>query len=814
MSNARSDVKIRLDRFPVKAQICIRQSAYYECVASPNQVVYFPPFFKTASSEQYQPLLRSDTDSAMVLKFHEFFFICLLRYPKDYAHTLSSSSSSSSSFAPRAFSAGGSGSAESVSALSLLNSKGFYSLIDGIPYMVLLHETLKELIPHEREDGRSRRSKDDSGTSSRGSERSSRNAASHLSPDVSLTANGELFLRLLAEYWIDSATLVRRNHAQGVNFKAQLNKTMVHYNSADPSNRHPLPTSILTLDNNSMSWGSATMQCTYIVLVRALSDPHLATQFATLAQANGAAFESAHLMANYAKSSGYTRAGSQMALQSSSVCPPALGLLQQPLFDMLRTVFSKKDGRNGSEMHAIAVECWLLYIQPWKAEDISRGVPLETVDKASSYSRQVWLPYIASNLHFYTTLLVIFLQSVCKTDLSVLESPGLVQLLLLEKVLLAFKPLMEDIHTLVDEFKAWYPEHSRDAGAVKAHLGSFGVQTPGSSFDGVISLPSLVSIRAQHHWLFPDANIDKLNDFGIVDVRDYAKLSALKIISMLNVALRDSKPKKILNIVEVVAGTLDMLLALDHWASGVSITKVLGILGITSINKTDTTLIDRISVDIEKVREITQCGEGDTESLAATQDTEVENDADADADVTDENTGLLKSHGRKLLLSGKKVPIDALRWFGDVLEMPCCSYEVHFLVQRLVTLSQSLNEKYALPRLPESAKWTWQRIGAHLNSYEEAGQIPVRAKYNELCRLMRFNLRIFAHVRVVSLVMLFVFSRKFAFSIFGLWNYTVLIHAGILCYLGTTILPSGYYTALTLVMALFLGSLLMKLIFF
>ena len=854
-NNGCVDVKMRLDRFPVKGQICIRQSSYYECVSSPNQIVYFPPYFKTASNEQFQPLLRSDTDPVMMLKFHEFFFICLLRYPKEYSSAFSAAGMRSDvagvvtrSSAHPCASLGATpgsifGKLHSMlqsSPLGLLNSKGVYGIVDGSPFMVLLNESLKEYVPHARSSSSSSggsSSKGGVGASGGGSaSRNARGTASHLSPDVNLAIAGELFIRLMAEYWMDSATVVRRNHSQGANFKAQLNKTMVHYNTADLTGRHPLPTDILTLDNNSMTWGSATMQCVYVVLVRMLSDPYLADQFSTLAQANGASFESAHIMASYAKASGYSRSSSQSAHQSSIVCPPALGLVQQPMFDMLRTVFSKADVGSGAEweMHAMAVECWLLYIQPWKAEAIDNGAPLEKVNQTGTYDRDIWLPYIAANLHFYTTIFAIFFQSVCKTDLSVVENPGLVHLLLLEKVLLAFSPLMDDVNKLVEDFKAWYPEHSRDTALSKTmqqHTNSnFSISTPNSAKQspangshshgrgvsqffggGGTSLQTLVAIRAQHHWLFPDASIDKLADFGIVETRRYTKPQAQKIISMLTVAMRDCNPKKLFNLLEVAAGTVDMLIAVEHWGQGLSFTRLLGILGVSFDNKGDNSLIDRITADIEKIRYVTECGTlSSEEALLATQDimtdsasSNSEHDGTS-KDITDESTGKLKSRGRRILQTGGRVPIDALRWFGDVLEMPYCSYEVQFLVSHLVDLSYSLNELYNLPQKCEAGQWTWKRIAIHLHEYIEADVLPVKAKYVELKRLMRFNLRVFAHVRVISAVALFLATRSFMFSFIGLWNYFIVGHFFLLFYGNTTDLPSVYYSMQALAFAFYM----------
>ena len=138
--------------------------------------------------------------------------------------------------------------------------------------------------------------------------------------------------------------------------------------------------------------------------------------------------------------------------QGNVACPPALHLVQQPLFDMLKVIFAKAQQFTGSDkdMYAVAVEVWLLYLQPWRASAIAKGTPLDRIDKApelcnATYRRETWLPYIASNLHFYTTLLACFIQSCSRVDLSVTEDAGMMNLLMLEKVLVAFDPIKEDV---------------------------------------------------------------------------------------------------------------------------------------------------------------------------------------------------------------------------------------------------------------------------------------------------------------------------------------------------------------------------------
>ena len=318
---------------------------------------------------------------------------------------------------------------------------------------------------------------------------------------VRLSQAGELFLRLMAEYWMDVATLIRRNHADGVSFKAQLNKTVEYFNTG-PS--HPLPTEILALDASSMRWESSTMQCNFIAILRMLSDPTLAEQYQAIVAENTAFTDSPLAHSNQGRVGG--------SRGSIMTAPPAIGIIQQPLFDMLRTVFNKAQQFTGSDkdMYALAVEVWLLYLQPWKAPSLAKGVPLARIEKSpesqnARYDRSIWLPYIACNHHFYTTLLASFIHSISKMELSAIEDAGMVHLLLLEKVLVAFDAFKHDVECLTDDFKAWYANCSRDVygGAASRGMGLGGtpLHTPSTLRNGIS--PSISSVTVAHWPLDP-----------------------------------------------------------------------------------------------------------------------------------------------------------------------------------------------------------------------------------------------------------------------------------------------------------------------
>jgi len=232
-----------------------------------------------------------------------------------------------------------------------------------------------------------------------------------------------------------------------------------------------------------------------------------------------------------------------------------------------------------------------------------------------------------------------------------------------------------------------------------------------------------------------------------------------------------------------------------------SATKLLRVIGFSTVATSDVSMLARVKENIVMVETVTTCGSaapgeattGATRDISGTPDSSGKGN---DTDVIDESTGVLKSYGRFLLQSGKKVPIDQLRWFEDVLDMPQCSYEIHFLLRWLVALSVTLNEKYQLPRIQEASRWTWQRVVLHLHEYTESGKLPVRAKYEQLGRLMRFNLRPFANVRVVSAILIFFCRYNFMYRLLGHWKYALLAHAACLFYYSTANLCPMYYSTL------------------
>jgi hypothetical protein len=856
MTSGRFQAKMKLMKLPVKGQICIRQFPYYECVRSPNQIVYFPPYFHTPSTEQAQPLLRADTNPAMMLNFVELFFMSILRFPKDYPNAFELVNiryQSGVDMGPLA---------RSVTAVTdptnavpgmlfgrlaqvlhttpwgFLHRSGIFGWIDGSPYLVLLYESLKDFVPHgagvgESNSGAGSRQPNTPGRGSVGSSTPQRGGTpgggvdTQLYEKVRLSQAGELFLRLMAEFWIDVATLVRRNHGEGASFKAQLNKTVEHFSKGP---KHPHPTEILTLDNSSMRWESSTMQCIYLVLVRILSDLSLPAQFEAMCKAN-AAFAESPLARSGGKGIGSN--------QANVTCPPALHVVQQPLFDMLRVIFAKAQQLTGSDrdMYALAVEVWLLYLQPWKAPAIAKGTPLDRIGKApelcsASYRRETWLPYIASNLHFYTSLLPCFIQACSRVDLSATEDAGMVNLLMLEKVLVAFDPIKDDVEALNTDFQRWYPTCSRDrysgvAGGsrgptngfgntpyrspagLRGTMGATGLRTPPAESVST-SAGLLVAMRVQHQLLFPDPAVDRDVPYcGILDLQDSCGAAAQKLIGTLHVAMKDvSSRKGGIATVETIADVVDHLLAIRHWGLGPGFCLTRLVQGVFSAGRafsnashvgSQAVLSDRLRKDVKKIDALLHCGLPNSSEGSSPRSPRPPRPEWADTGsisaglgLHDDITGALTPQGKEKLRHGHKLAVDNLRWFDDVLLLPYCSFEVHALAHFFTELSKKLNEKYDLPQCKPSARWPWRKVMTNLLQIATTDDTNLRQKAVEAQQFFRFNLRFLAGVRVACPLAMAALHYVVPRALLGWIYHLLMLHLAYLTFVDTTELSTRY----------------------
>lgn len=899
-------VTIPLSKFPAKVQTCILQRSYYDLVRSPNQKVYYRPYFKVNSNEQFQPLLKNNAlDRALELDFYEAYLIAILRFPKDYPFAfelvdirrsstrtdnstadsssirkdvgdMNSARSSVSKYPDRSGGMNMAGTsswsrsprppASSSSSTSLrdtysdhlgsragydpnrnpqtpnrtmpspsastfrqpvrgygslpgfimgqlqeflqesplifLNKFGLRGWTNGSPYLCLLQEVLLEFVPHAVKDttyndGNSNGYGDDrngrrgfnagarsvspqrkreslsgyddtmSGGPSSGlgrqhspNGRNSRRGSTSTAPStaeydnryigagVKLTIEGEMFLKMLADFWIDIALIVRRNHAQGAREKAKLTKQMEHYHH---QYRHPSPLEVMTLDNSGVEWHESTLQCIYLALVRVLSDPSLCTQYSNILKSN------ADTQVDHRKSTRSRHHGGYSSNKYNTVSegnsPKTMHILQQPLFDMLRYIFSKSHLQVGSDsnrasrnQHVLAIEVWLCYIQPWKAPAIARGEPLEKIDQdPSQYNAKYtekWKPYIASNLHYYTTLLVMFMEMMSKMELSTVEDVGLMHLYLLEKTLMSFAPIMDDIKSLVKDMREWYPHNCRvNNRSGQSRMGASFEDTHGSptNLNGTGNIDEIkayrIAMRIQHQLLYEDASIDRFDDgycCGIVCPKEYctgdgATAKAVqKIMSSLFLGIKETERhcsqfqwfslKSWSSVIFVpCAEMFDLVFGTSclchHFKLSQKFTASYWISDLTpNASAVDTAMRKRLEEARTGLDNLLECGFSDNKDEGAEggpsslySQTQLSEDI-----ITQE--GLLTTRGKYYIKAGRPIPVELIRRSEDVLFRDPYSHEVPSVALFFIKLSERLNETYDLPRHKDAAKWTWERV--------------------------------------------------------------------------------------------------------
>ena len=96
-----------------------------------------------------------------------------------------------------------------------------------------------------------------------------------------------------------------------------------------------------------------------------------------------------------------------------------------------------------SQVLFLSIELWLLWMQPWNLTTSSTTTSSTNIPSTATTSVPTshpsydhsWIAYVASNLHFYTTLLSCYLSMVSRLTLSVSDRVGAMHLTYLEKTL-------------------------------------------------------------------------------------------------------------------------------------------------------------------------------------------------------------------------------------------------------------------------------------------------------------------------------------------------------------------------------------------
>lgn len=515
------------------------------------------------------------------------------------------------------------------------------------------------------------------------------------------------------------------------------------------------------------------MQCIYLLVAKALASPSLCAEYRAAADAQDAQYSiSLSSAPAVGTGRGVPRGGAGMgSLNSrgfaspSSACPSSVEMLQQPLFDMLRIVFSKGDSIMQSCSLTLAVEIWMLYVQPWRAQVTLLSGTHRGGDK---YSDQ-WLPYVAANLHFYTTLFVSFIKCTSRLDFRTTDDSGMTYYNLLESVLTLFtdKGLRQAIDRLVSRLIDKYP-HSRNGGSPKSALKAHLIRGSAST-DPVAGEASLMGIMInQHHVLFPDRSVDLLVNSGIVDVRSYDTLRAA-IIRLVQAHYLPAKKQQTGSSGSAPGNVFAAI-------KSVVVLVAEGMAG-HAPSATHGPTVSQFESTIQKLCDLATLGPlADVASKNAISSS-VSSAPSSSSGERDLLTGKLTPLGKARILSGKSVSRleDYLqRAQRDILDAPLRSDEMPDFASFMIYMSKHLNDRFDLPVDKASKYKTNLQI---MKEFVAASP----ATYKSLVTInFRFNLRPFARVPVAILtfaVLLFQLLPTFSVDIL---DFIVLLVSGMI----------------------------------
>lgn len=287
----------------------------------------------------------------------------------------------------------------------------------------------------------------------------------------------------------------------------------------------PFAVRVVQVQQKGLTLGS--LQCIYLLIMRIVQDPLILDLYHSAAMSPAEDRPPGIGMRGSSPPPGSALFGGKVYTRDS----PCV-IIQQPLYDLLRASFWELsthqrlpgEGDLDPAKYDLLVECWLLWLVPWKAS---------TRSKTQEYTDQ-WRLYVASNLHFYTTLHAMFFRAQETMQNNTMSDASLLQIAILEKVTAAFDaPLLEATASLTKEFRDRYPTsshrrggggggHGRDQQA--AYLASPSVQTVQNNEWTIMH----EAMKNQHHALYPasvgrdSVSIDDYHHCGIVSMADGA----------------------------------------------------------------------------------------------------------------------------------------------------------------------------------------------------------------------------------------------------------------------------------------------------
>ena len=615
-------------------------------------------------------------------------------------------------------------------------------------------------------------------------------------------------LRIFAEEWFDTTPIIR-HHVPDAYPRGAPRPQLGPYTAP----LAPIPDYSLTSVAPS---NMATLQSMYLLLVRVLSESPSEAMNDILAGAHQ----------SHAGQSPGPRAGGGSSSSSSSQSPshhhmpsrgqrmPPLHIFHGPLYDHLRVVFSEVHktqhspalGHLDQATYDLEIECWLLWLQPWKIGSAQ-----------AAYVSQQWKTYVAGNLHFYTTLLGMFLRAQSRLPNTVTES-SVAELQTLEKVLLCFsdQALVDDIASLARDFRLYYRSCGASGRPVEADARAPAsiANAPASprreeSWSGV-DLQRMLAAKWQHQQLYPalrypeahpqggELLIEEAHHCGITDPftdresREGAQLllRALQLEWRAQVQREQARRLELRERIPVSVG-----LSPETFWMVLSFVAGLGVFGCFLLQL----FFPMFCMVVVLLAASHVSGGGSAPStikvaprlvaamsalckLAGLEEAELSTDHDDSArqPMGRRRAVTINPHDGRSITDTHGRERDAYIFFHsrrfNVLEPDSArrhlySCEFHGLANALIDASIRINTMLALPasfeRKDDSSDLkdelldiknypaTWSKLGRSLLAPKShVSWFHPRQKLLEICGLFRFNLRPLAHVRVASLLCL------------------------------------------------------------
>ena len=201
--------------------------------------------------------------------------------------------------------------------------------------------------------------------------------------------------------------------AAGVTHPTPLEVVLLTLPGSSPQ-EEPTPSSYSNHPTGGNSPGVPTlhcMMCVYMLLYHALKDPAAVQSEVQRAEQCVSAAVTGACSGSKGPGSGspygpYTPAAHSSHSPAHSTLPEGstvLSRLHIPLYDLLRVLFHQGAAVSPPVL-ILGIECWLLYLQPWKLSD-----PRATYTPA-------WEGYVRMNYHYYTTLFLLLLQTLTSSN--------------------------------------------------------------------------------------------------------------------------------------------------------------------------------------------------------------------------------------------------------------------------------------------------------------------------------------------------------------------------------------------------------------